>query len=189
MALEYFGYPSQSGDPSGGGSDSGPSGIATIQQLATGYVCPGSGSYNLTSLGAYTAGGGVSGYIRLALYSDSGNLIVEASAKKQVTNDSIHWEEFTTFTWHSGTQLTGGAGYRLASNRSGLTPLYYRSVTNASKYASSKTYCDNGFPATDADMQVNALSMEWAIRATVEAAAGGGLSIPVAMADYRRFTQ
>ena len=93
-AVEYFGNTTPSanfyGDTSG------------YWNAAQAFTCPGSGNYNLISLGLYAKKGTETGNIRIAIYDAAGSFIAQGSAEVAVDNTTAQWWEHTAFILRAG---------------------------------------------------------------------------------------
>ena len=143
------------------------------------FTCPGSGNQDVVALGHYCYGSSAS--IRCAVYSTDGNTRYAQGNAGVTPAASAAWAVHSGITQDS--PLTGGNNYMLVVSSSGIISNGYATVaSNGCKYASGD-YVAGGFPAT------LSLSSGYThlpiVRCGVDAAAGGGLSIPVAMANYR----
>jgi hypothetical protein len=178
MALSYFGNQTYNG-----GSVS--SGVALALKSYVTYTCPGSGSMQIKELSSYCKKNSATVHNRVAIYN--GNTLVAQGSAEVTLITSAGWQGHVAGDGSditpSPATLTGGATYKLTVSYDADCQIYYGDdVTGRNRY----TFTDytGGFPATFADPADDAGS-EYAIRCGVEAAAIGGLSIPIAMAYYR----
>lgn len=178
MPVSYFGWPSDGSDPSGGSLDRNNPNYAHFMGYATGgndtFVCPGSGVQNVESLKLFgKSNGGTPGYMRMAVYDGSKNLVFQHASKFLVIGSVSTWQGDTSFSPSSPT-LTGGASYYIANSwdTSNDMQVYYRTVTSAMRYISPYTYYNDGFPASFTGAAN--LSREYSVRCGVEPAVAVG---------------
>lgn len=183
MAITYFGYTDTSG-LSWYAIDT-----QTIRNKTTNasFVCPGTGTQKLISLGLYVKGGDTASDIRLAIYDTSLNFIAQGSAKITIgILVAAAWAEHTAFTNVAGNPifptLTGGTTYVVAvtMDDQGASKAY-KAVANGDVLYLATDYTDAGFPDPLAAGAADTTGIR--IQAGVEPA---GTVVPQAMAYYRR---
>ena len=178
MATTYFGYCDP--DTGVGTGTTNLNSYAEIDWVAAGYVCPGSGSQNIITLGVETLVVGY--YTRVAIYDAANDLVVEANAKKAAV--AFAWVSWTAaeLTWYVGTALTGGATYRIAVTCSGNCGIMGTVISSSERYIAGD-HTDSGF---DAILGAGSIYQDtYNLRCGVEPAAGGGV-VPQAMMHYAR---
>jgi len=148
------------------------------------YTCPGTGQQSVKELGIRMLSGAA--IIRLAVYNTSGSLLMQGASTLSFSSDG--WHNHTSFVDGSldaiaSPELTGGTNYILSAGLStGGLQIYKTSVTSGhAKYVTGDITA--GFPASLASGSDAA--SEWSLRCGVEPVSSS-LSIPVAMASYRR---
>ena len=170
------------------GADAGGSGGLTLGQetawLAAGYVCPGSGSQDIVTIGMemwYSA----TNNIRMGIYNASGDLVVQTDAKVANGGEEV-WDDWAAgdLTWHIGTSLTGGATYRIVCAGQTGCSVFGVSLTSGDIQETSTDYTA-GLPATLP--AANDWTVSTNTHVLVEPAAAGGI-VPQAMIMmmYRR---
>jgi hypothetical protein len=180
MAVEYFGLTTEYTSYYGDGSNYRNRGVT--------FTCPNTGTMNLISLGAWgKKGAGTAGNVRLAIYDSSNNFVAQGSAEISVSNTTAQWLEHTAFTARGGGSisptLTGGQTYFIMFSRDSDQVTLGYSFGSANDYDITSGDCTGSdFPATISD--VNGTTVKYAIRAGVEAAAGGGGSVVTAYQVY-----
>lgn len=166
----------------GGSNDSGDSGYAFWQQGgldAFRYQCPGSGDQIPVEISAPLSATSAGGYVRLAIYTADGlTLMAYGTTKEAVVNSTD-----VTFQGHMNSgeitvvsNLTGESDYLIVLNISGnqVRPRF-SVMANSFYYSTSKTYYDDGFPASlPAGTGINA---DYQVCCGVEAAAAADLNI------------
>lgn len=150
--------------------------------FAAGYACPGTGNQTLLSLDINVAKI-ASGNFRMAVYTDAGNFVAQWDA--EYAPGSTGWYSITSFVNQGGSPITptlvGGNMYILIITTDGTHEVYH-DTAGANTCGLITTDYTGGFPATITP--AGSSTREYCVRALVEPAAAGGLSIPVAMHYY-----
>ena len=151
----------------------------TIWNTTEIYTCPGSGSFDITSLAAYckSAGGGGNS-IRMAIYStDGATKYAEHSAATALGagETSLAWKgDAAGITQYA--PLTGGVNYLIVCWNSGADILQSVPHTQSGiyRYDASAADYSAGLPSTWSPASGSAGSNPYQLRAGVDAAASGG---------------
>ncbi len=114
------------------------------------FVCPGTGTQNITEISAYLkSDDGTAGYVRLAVYDSSLNLVCQGNAKKSLTDTTAAWFGHTSSASElTGTcTCTGGNNYVvLATTNNGHPDFAYTASGGASfEYYKNSANCIDGF--------------------------------------------
>ena len=172
--VSYFGQESIAD-----GSDASIDGISVYNSVAaTGVTlaCPGSGSQDVASLGAYVRSWTGGGSLRCAIYTAAGALVMQGNAKIDVAEYGEYgWQEHTSFVDVNGDaiaspQLTGGTDYLLALSTGGSMYVYSISQGATNGQIKAVNYTVDGFPAA-LGTGWSGFSTSYSIRCGVEPAA------------------
>ena len=166
--------------------DSTTSNSGSMRWLDAGFVCPGSGTQNVSSLEVYIGNAGT-GTVRAGIYNSSGNLVAEWATA--LDPESTGWLSGTSFINAAGNplspvQLTGGQTYRLAIYpvSSGLEYGYLNCGATDGQY----DFADHSGGLPDTIPGGDDVAFTPTIRCGVEAAAGGSAVVIMANISRRR---
>lgn len=155
MAVVYFGHCNSDGTPKAAETPASLSsgwGSYLLRNDPADYpfTCPGSGTYNVVSLQAYSLG--ASGNCRMAVYSSAGTTKVgEHNAEYAMSSASVGWFPAGTPALSPATpQLVGGTSYILVWTCDSNTPEPYGWTDWGATYGASQSGYDytGGFPAS-----------------------------------------
>lgn len=171
MAIEYFGFEVITNDaqsPSGTGFD--------VNNTYT-FTSPGTTNdrYRVDSLQMYTRSSDGTSILRMALYSNSLNLICQGSSALTI-NTVAGWKShnssnITPAGGNAGDPcyITGGTSYKLAHSRSGVLYYYSSSIGYSSEWRYNTVDYTGGFPSSFTMPTLEDYTQtSWAVRVGVE---------------------
>jgi hypothetical protein len=169
---------------------SGGSNTSGLALLAQSFVCGGTGSQEITSIGVYVSDGANNYHVHLAIFTnDAANACPDTMVANSDSGELDAPANFTTqasFTYSTLPVLTGGATYWLVAIADNTGVSYSRiDPATAGGYMYGTAFTYPTFPTGDAWHTHSHGTRDMDTYAVYQAAAGAASIVPILMAQYR----